>query len=721
MLTKYQKIGLRADRNLTDLDDRSTALRNMLTDLNVDDLGFTPNDLLVISGLRNTPVTSDDLIQAAGENTLVTYTPLDGGDNENVRPLVRIIDRIENYKVITGTPPFANGGDGPNAWFIPSKDLANYSSLSQSSTGSDVVLTRTGSDTIGPIDFWDNGTFTFGLKVNDEFEDSYGGVQWEGWTALTRFTIDTTGTYMIEYDPYGEGWETVRSVYAEDRTVSYLSSSVVDGKTQVVLDEDQHRFVNIGDFVLVNGQRVLVENIESDTLTFEGEVSSISSGGGSLTLSFAMSEDPVRSPEIRLRDTYVGDKFKMRITVWWNNRGDNDRLPVKSFEFYDVDSERYPFSYFYKEYTRGLEPVRYTYEHFAKYKASPLAQYSTAPLQSSETIAVQYIPPVNVSTKRKVASRTFTFDGIGKFLGDTSNIEVGDYLVDGTNASQVFQIYYSEDQLWVDPIVLEGNYPSLAVGDEVTFDIVSHLGLIDIYPVTNGTGLQAQVGSGMITSNLFDARADHLVAGNDNSLFKRVTLANESPNIIKSVAIHGDSEVFNNSTYLLVYASSGLVDLSAEVQCVGVFGKEATAQSGTNTITVSDTNGVQTGQYVQFLTGTSATNRLDTGTTVSSINGNVITLNKNVIGTIEAGATIVFSNTNDNKEYCVLPLNTAPPFSGTADGLSTTASNPNIKFNGVSFSNLLLNNTTVAVNSDFSYSEYIDVTHNGTSYKMLIK
>jgi hypothetical protein len=726
MATKYQKFGLRADRNLTDLENRQEALANMLEGLAVDNDGYYPGDLLVINGLRNTEVTADDLVQVGNDNNLITYTPEDApGENRAVQPLVRIIDRIENYKIITGTPNFVNGGDGPNSWFVPSNGITT-DPITQASTGAD-ILDINADGVIGPVDFWDNGVFKFGIKINDEFEDTYGGCQWEGWTSLTSFDIETTGLYIIEYDPYGTGYETVASIYAEERDITYISSATTNGQTSMIVDEDQIRFISIGDWIEENGQPVLIQSIDNDSgvVTFEGEITSLNAAGGTATLTFEMSADPVRSRSISLRSTFTGDTFKMRITCWWSNRGDGDRLPFKDFEFYDIDSERYPFAYFYKEKPNTTEPELYTYAHFAKYKASPLAQESTVALESSETISIQYIPPVNVSDKIKVTARDFEFDGVGKFLGSTSNIEVGDYLVDNndTKAYQVFQI--GSDSLWVNPTSWSTNNPSVVPGDTATFDVVSHLGLIDIHDFNAGAGATINVLDSYISGSRFEVKSDYLMAGNSNTKFKRITSVDDNTQVVGSIDIHGVQESYLTSSYVLVYANSGLKDLSSEVQCQGIFGKEATAQSTTNTLTVSDTNGISVGDYVQYLTGSSATNRLADNTQVTQINGNVLSIDTNVIGTIEAGATLVFIPqsvfTGGNMEYCVLPLNTAPPFAGTTDGLATTASFPNIKFNGVKFTNLKINNVTAADNSDFSVSEHLVVEHDGTEYRMLIK
>ena len=69
----------------------------------------------------------------------------------------------------------------------------------------------------------------------------------------------------------------------------------------------------------------------------------------------------------------------------------------------------------------------------------------------------------------------------------------------------------------------------------------------------------------------------------------------------------------------------------------------------------------------------------------------------------------------------MLPLNTAPPFAGTADGLATITNYPNIEFDEVAFTELKINNTTATTNSNMAYSEYLTLEYNGTNYKMLIQ
>jgi hypothetical protein len=84
------------------------------------------------------------------------------------------------------------------------------------------------------------------------------------------------------------------------------------------------------------------------------------------------------------------------------------------------------------------------------------------------------------------------------------------------------------------------------------------------------------------------------------------------------------------------------------------------------------------------------------GTTVATIGINgVINLDAGIVAALNAAATVVFIKAanktvygTENKEYCVIPLNTAPPFEGTPLGLTTPASNPNLSVRGITFGTL---------------------------------
>ena len=65
MPAKYQKFGLRRDKNLSDLENPTQALGNL-----IDNLGnetFLPSDLTsAVEGLRNTTLTAEDIQRTFG-------------------------------------------------------------------------------------------------------------------------------------------------------------------------------------------------------------------------------------------------------------------------------------------------------------------------------------------------------------------------------------------------------------------------------------------------------------------------------------------------------------------------------------------------------------------------------------------------------------------------------------------------------------------------------
>jgi hypothetical protein len=123
---------------------------------------------------------------------------------------------------------------------------------------------------------------------------------------------------------------------------------------------------------------------------------------------------------------------------------------------------------------------------------------------------------------------------------------------------------------------------------------------------------------------------------------------------------------------------------------------------------------------------------------VQSINNSTktITLTASLTAAIPKARTIVFikstiaGSSNDpqsnNKEFCVIPLNTAPPFEGTNIGLKTPSSNANLVVAGLTFGTLKIQTPTakldpISGSPAASSSEYFPIKYgNNTIYKALI-
>lgn len=147
----------------------------------------------------------------------------------------------------------------------------------------------------------------------------------------------------------------------------------------------------------------------------------------------------------------------------------------------------------------------------------------------------------------------------------------------------------------------------------------------------------------------------------------------------------------------IVYASRGLNDISGQFECRGVYGVEVAVEAtgGANNIQLVDASNVSVGDTVYYeaaidqywSTAHDATESGTGSTTVTQISSNTITLSRPVQSgkTIIQGATLVgvpttYGSASDirrNREYCIIPLNTAPPFVSSGKGLATVNDYPN--------------------------------------------
>lgn len=177
-----------------------------------------------------------------------------------------------------------------------------------------------------------------------------------------------------------------------------------------------------------------------------------------------------------------------------------------------------------------------------------------------------------------------------------------------------------------------------------------------------------------------------------------------------------------------IYSSRGLNDVTGVYECGGVFGVEVasnnTLSDGNSnselTLTATNYSRIAVNDRVYFESAIPQATQpglVGEATLVASTPGsNKITLKNesgttvNITADVNAGATIIIvphtnysSSTTElrkNREYCVIPLNTAPPFGSYAEGLQTTDSFPNLEVKELAF-------------KEFSYETSKDITFTG--------
>lgn len=783
MSSKYIKFGLRSDRSLSDLENPSAALGNLLnnistqTDENGNLTGFNTSDLSPVVGIRNTGLagnvtnsgTSIDLANL--NNSLVEYTPLASPTTKlEVQPRTTIQDNINNFKSVLGNPPFINGGDGPVTKFIPSARINRSVNISTKGNASTSAVLSLGNNlystiidtTLSPIiegeDFWNNGVFELGSKVHPTFPNTYGMIQWTGYlSSYFSQRWESTGLFMIEQDIVDDGtndnWTTLKNVYAQSFTLTGVAWATEGTNSTISLASGSTdiKSVCVGMKFVVGLVSYEVTSVNEAGGTFTVLGAAPISAPTAITLTWSISDDLVTTGSLVIQEPRTGDRTRVRYTVWWPDPG-TVSLPVgttyrtKRFAFSILDSDRLPFSMIYSSYSRNQTPGEYTYEYFKRNRASVLKQASDKTLRVNNLISLNYAPPTDLSSVVKgmsaaettVTPRTFTLmDSFGRLEGAFMGCEVGDWLVfsGGTTTFYAYQIeeVRSSTVIYVKQSILtDTGFAKLT--SIPTGLVFKNSGLIGIFRLESAGGTQGSLHTvSGTTIDLNNIYPDYIVTGINASGtgFNPLRIMSVSDKNTNPKAITVVDYKANNSSLpatpnhiCTVYSSRGLEDLSLVDQCKGVYGREvnATADAGATSITLTTSNGVSVGDFVQFA------GIITEGTTVSSIpSSTVVILSQGVIASLNKSSTLIFIKAADrvanvNKEFCVIPLNTAPPFEGTEVGLATTTTTPNLVVKNFRFSQLDLTipDSKIQATGGTSASKFFPIVYGNTTFKALV-
>lgn len=253
MATKaFNRLGLRRDRNLSDLPNPTIALNNILNTPTMlgEKSSFTTVDLQPIQLIYVTNISTSTF--ASLDGVTVQFTVVANGEIQNdsnpiiYKPIIKIKNRLDSAYFSTGEPYFL-GGDGPQATYYDANNIIRNpvswtsgtiyefnevilsnnklyrTSVSASSTTAPSHTSGTvngftylanydpkvlylnksfnplsGEDTTISDNFWERGRFIYGNKVQNSFLSLFGGVKWEGYfkpiySGTTTFRVTTTG------------------------------------------------------------------------------------------------------------------------------------------------------------------------------------------------------------------------------------------------------------------------------------------------------------------------------------------------------------------------------------------------------------------------------------------------------------------------------------------------------------------------------------------------
>lgn len=731
MANKYQKIGFRRDKNLSDALSRTQVLNNILNNLpTVEGETFTASDLYAVKGIKNTNIDNDGLKSFA--NITDIYT--DASNIERpINPLITLKDRIDNFKVYTGDPLFGNGGDGLLATFIPSGLIKSKANITSTTTGNLGSLYNSGT-TYGPYRFWDNGFFKFDNKIFEEFNNSNGMIQWNGYFTRkilrpqTNYLLfKTTGFILIEEnvseptDP-NSGWTTLKSIYSDSIELSIAGTGVASKTLDV--GSTNIKYIAKGQKI-TQYPNVQVVDINGTVITLSEEIT-VPNSATTMTFTFELGADIIEFMTV-FTEVREYDKIKIRFSLWWPNPSDPDVVYNQKFMSCDNEGGDFgaPFPFFYQNYSRTyVETSEPTIAYYNKNKLNPLKGDTNNDIITSSNMIVKYTPPLIFSDRVSYANPvTVTSQDLGKIVASTSifqNFDVGDLIVI-RNSSLPTPLVYKIEQKRSNSIVYLNTLEKFAFSPEIT--IARYSGLVGIYNVTGGVVSD-------LAGNTFDHRRispDQVITPLRPSVptapFLRIKSYNKTNRQIVVTNLAGNTDSISGIVF--IYQDKGIEDRSKDVFCSGVVGKltNGVTNKGSLTIVLDDVTGIVPNQYAQFK------GYLLEGTKITEVDlvKKTITIDKKVINTILDNSTIVISPESVSRELCVIPLDTAFPFIGTETGLQTQDANcwlsaKDIQFEKLSITYTDLNSklTTQSYANSVPYTKTLDVKQNGVIYKLII-
>jgi hypothetical protein len=661
---KFTTLGLRADRNLADVNNPELALNGLLNDLVNDsdpEKSFDGRDLAPIQGIQNTSINAAKLSVLSGITISATAPGISLLPTEVV-PLVRIVDRLEKIKTVTGDIPAIQGGDGLIATFIPSSSVNPGSTAS---TGSTIFTIPT--DPITEL-LWDSGYFNFPSFIDPSFVDSYGGIQWEGYFVPSLrdsnvvISISSTGLIMFEIDRNDNGsWETLVNVYSDERTIPFTSNS--EGNTVYNVGAQNVKFASVGDFI--KNTTTTVTAISADSITLSDPYTA---PGGSIILKKA-SGQTITSNSVSLPSLEIGKQLKIRLSYWFPDDGNEAREKYLQLGY---QSSNLSFSNLY-----SVKPS----EVFGANEIRQVLQDAISPFQTefgassanknffiNNTSLINYQPTVfSLAAIRKAGPGELTFTAGSNLVSGSvlANSTIGNIIIPADPNSSVNDAILVKEKFSSSVGVVNLN-PS--INETISVNIIENKGLVGWYKTTSlGNTVSLVTGS---TSKL---KSGFVVITNTSSLYIRITEIVNLTTFTTTVPIN-----LTGNEIIYIYSDRSLVDKSKDVFCKDVFGKvvSVTAPVGAQSLQLTNVVGVALGQYVQF------EGSISPSTTVSGLPGsNIIELSSPLIKELPGSNTVAFvpnaAGGTINREGCIIPLNTAPPFVGTDIGLSTN--NKNIK------------------------------------------
>ena len=625
----YKRVGIRRDRNFSDLSSTSTSLENLLNELKDDsDSTFLFRDLAAIENISSEGLSNSNYLKIAGSSTKYTTQ---AGQQLAYNPRITFQNKLDKIKIFTGEPRLA-GGNGLTANYYQNDQITfdehsdfNYTA-DPNTTSADVFGGVTADGELPSDNFWEDGDFTYTEKVHPQSVKSNTGVKWEGYyiptkTGQVEFVVESTGYFTMDFNTSGYEEDNDKNIvspgigtYTEyarigiSRSISGINGSA--GTNEITIpNSNLGKMNNIGIGMTVSGSNnIAAETTVSDFNKNTGVVQLATSSGNAVTgtisnatLTFARELGQNIIHKSVTQTLIAFKKYRIRLRYFHHKNFDSKDISRK----FDIDYRtpamsadqdlrfNYLFSLDYDFSNAGKGDFNRFDDNSVLFGGTNIVGIGNS-TDSSEYLRVKSLGKLDVTYRPKefLGNGSNISTGIvrnqGSFITSantplvianntlTSNIEVGNYII-GDNIPLDARVISIQDNQFV---VMDKNATTTAVN---TVKFINHRGFVRRVRVNaNGGSTTIVAASGFS----FRSSGTHTVGGVSKNAPNERTINTDSQKdmivigtnisgykIIDSIATDGSSVTLSGSVTtaanedVFVYQSRGLKDNSLQTFC----------------------------------------------------------------------------------------------------------------------------------------------------------
>ena len=764
----FRKFGTVRSENLSDIDNLTISLNNLLDKLVDGSSTYISEDLDCIRQISTTSLDNTGFLRFANNEEIV-LSPITLLNTPFV-PNKTYQNRLDIIRTFTGEPRIS-GGNGLSAKYYNFDqiiiDRLNGDFGEQSAFNGTPVATETGAD---QNTTWLNGTFNYNGAIQDAMTGFGGAVEWEGYfipvtTGTHEFRALTSGLYHMDWQADNYLEDQFGNVQSADTYVTAKRIGL-ENKMQVkVVSTSAVQLVTISDKKFIGlSLKGSGSNLSSETpigafdditgiITFDGTtVTGSVDDTFELTVKKELGEEGFVSYFTPVLEKYRKYRVKFRLLFPEKDTSGND-IPNLSQMSKTIDFELsspltsmgdirytrvYTLDYDFTENAKGRminfieDSVLFGGGEIGEVKGSATGYVG---VKTNKKVDIKYKPKTKLGDGTDLINgiirKSITYDTITNTnfiaLSNTSGIEIGNKVFGASVPAntEVTEIVINEG------LFLSNKFSSTIANDPIIF--VEHRGFVKkVTGTTSGTTLTI-TGSGQDTSDL---RAGMIVIGNDltNSDFPdytRITTIEDASTLTLS------SSKTTNTTFLFFYQGKGLINDSLISFCLPAATRCLTL---TKSASIGDTQlFVESGEAFDEVTtawdaqgsafdgsdtpeqkfGSSDISVKTTNTTLPDTDPEKfsITIDEGLVKPLAAGANFTVTSNSDSRILCCPPTDTSPPFEAIETGLRTTLNDPKLR---LSQGNLIFDNLSATIDETPSSGNISSATATSVSTKSIL-